>query len=133
MTKEEYRSYLNGPEWMARRKQFLSIWNSCNRCRVPRWLAIIAYDQDLNVHHRHYQSLGNERPEDLEALCKRCHEIDSLGRSQLKAVRSEKCPGCWGPNFDPFSDFCQRCMAVHEYLEAEKRRIVSAPSEAAAA
>jgi hypothetical protein len=126
VTKEEYQQYLSGPEWLARRKQFLRIWNTCNRCDLPRWLAIIAYDQDLHVHHRHYRNLGNEKPEDLEALCRRCHDIETFGRSSLRSIRAEKCPGCWGQNFDPYSDFCPRCMAVHDYMESEKRRTSSA-------
>jgi hypothetical protein len=98
------------------------VWNYCNRCDLPRWLAVIAYDQDLHVHHRHYQNVGDERPEDLESLCKRCHEIETFGRSRLRSVRAEKCPGCHGPNFDPYADFCSRCCAVAEYANSLSTR-----------
>jgi hypothetical protein len=116
VTKGEYKLYLSSAEWIARRSKFLQTWNYCNRCDLPRWLAIIAYDQDLHVHHRHYQSIGNERPEDLEGLCKRCHEIETFGRSALRSIRPEKCAGCGGPNYDRYATFCIRCVAVTDFL-----------------
>lgn len=30
--------------------------------------------EDLQVHHRHYDTLGNEAPRDLVLLCDACHE-----------------------------------------------------------
>lgn len=82
-TKSEYRAYIQSEAWQKRRKEFLALRGHCNRCLLPRWAAIIAYDQDLNVHHRNYQSVGHELGEDLEPLCRRCHEIDAMGRSAL--------------------------------------------------
>jgi len=30
--------------------------------------------QKLELHHRHYETVGNESPGDLVALCRDCHE-----------------------------------------------------------
>ena len=34
---------------------------------------IIVFGNELNVHHLHYKTLGNEDIGDLVVLCKRCH------------------------------------------------------------
>lgn len=84
MTKSEYRKYIQSEYWQQRRKQFLSGHFSCQRCKLPSWAAIVAYDQGLHVHHKNYLRLGCELEEDLEALCRRCHEVETFGNSALK-------------------------------------------------
>lgn len=119
MTKTEYRQYIGSEEWQQRRSIFLEEAGTCNRCFLPRHLAIIAYDQDLNVHHRSYANLGQEEPGDLEALCRRCHEIESFGISQLHEVQKKPCPDCaWGGwVFDPWSLKCESCLLELRFLE----------------
>jgi HNH endonuclease len=85
-TKTEYREYIASEAWQRRRREFLSQNQICNRCRLHRRLAVIAYDQDLHVHHRSYARVGAERDDDLEPLCKRCHELETFGRSELHQV-----------------------------------------------
>jgi len=89
VTKSEYRLYTSSEAWLERRKLFLSTHGICNRCQIDRDLAVAAYDQDLNVHHRNYQHIGCELDEDLEALCRRCHEIESTGKSDLHPANPE--------------------------------------------
>ena len=84
MTKTEHRDYLASEAWLQRRKIFLRTHDSCNRCGVSRKQAVAAYDQDLHVHHRNYQHVGAELDEDLEVLCRRCHEIETFGKSELE-------------------------------------------------
>lgn len=86
MTKTEYREYIAGEAWRKRRAEFLKEVNYCERCEAPRKLVVLVYDQDLHVHHRSYARVGNERPDDLEALCRRCHEIETFGRSELRKI-----------------------------------------------
>src|SRR5271168_5540841 len=85
-TKSEYREYISSEEWQKRRKLFLVLHSVCNRCNLHRQLAIIAYDQDLNVHHRNYSRVGAELDTDLEALCRRCHELETFGTSKLHEI-----------------------------------------------
>lgn len=84
-TKSEYRKYIASEAWMQRRKVFLSAHPECERCGVSREMAARVYDQDLHVHHRNYQRVGAELDSDMEALCRRCHEIETFGKSKLPA------------------------------------------------
>lgn len=121
MTRTEYREYIASADWQQRRKEFLSQRGfECNRCGIPRWLAQVAYDQDLNVHHRSYSSLGDEDWDDLEPLCRRCHDIESFGRSDLKPVKSATCTCCKQTHWDPYSESCLRC----EVLDAQYKECV---------
>lgn len=64
--KSFYDEYINSPEWdsirrgMLRKAEF-----RCERCFA---------NEPLEVHHRHYDTLGFESYSDLEALCKECHD-----------------------------------------------------------
>jgi len=83
MTRSEYRRYIASEHWLQRRKQFLFYHPECNRCGLSGENAREAYDQGLHVHHRNYQRVGCELDSDLEALCRRCHEIESCGKTNL--------------------------------------------------
>ena len=112
ITKTDHREYISSSHWQQRRKSFL-VWNTaCNRCKMPRWLAEIVYDQDLNVHHISYANKGNEQDEDLEALCRRCHELEKFGRSDLRAPKSAICKICKEKHWNPWSEVCDTCQRV---------------------
>jgi len=111
-TKTVYRQYIDSAEWQERRREFLVKFNVCARCEMPRWLAEIAYDQDLNVHHKSYANVGNEDWDDLEPLCRRCHEIHKFGRSELREPKSVICENCRVKHWDPYCDFCPACETV---------------------
>lgn len=60
-----YYDYLRTPEWAALRETALhSARYRCQTCNSP---------DDLHVHHRTYERLGNERPDDVVVLCRTCH------------------------------------------------------------
>jgi 5-methylcytosine-specific restriction endonuclease McrA len=82
-TKAEYRNYTSSEQWLARRRAFLSDKTCCNRCQIEIGLAIAAYGQGLHAHHKNYQRVGCELDSDLEALCRRCHEIETFGKTSL--------------------------------------------------
>jgi hypothetical protein len=109
MTKSQYREYIQSDEWREFRRQVLEECNVCFRCSIPRWLAEIIYDQDLHLHHRHYRSIGNEKLEDLEVLCRRCHELETFGRSELRELKPARCLRCEKTHFDYRSDYCLYC------------------------
>ncbi len=114
MDKTEYRNYIASADWQKRRKEFLrSCGEECNRCFIPRWLAEIAYDQDLHVHHKSYANLGSERWEDLEPLCRRCHDIETFGHSKFREIRSYECDVCGSTHWNPRTGWCAACdMAI---------------------
>lgn len=60
-----YDWYIKSPQWKQRAAAMVvRAGFRCQRCGSPR---------DLNVHHKTYIRLGEELPEDLEVLCRRCH------------------------------------------------------------
>jgi hypothetical protein len=113
MTKTEYAQYLASEDWRERRKKFIAEANNeCERCDLPRWLASLVYDQDLHVHHLNYQNLGNEESDDLEVLCRRCHEIETFGRSDYGEIKKAECSLCGLDHFNIYSDYCGRCRLL---------------------
>ena len=72
-----YYEYLKSPEWGEKRRLALQRANfSCERCGetgVP-----------LEVHHRHYRTLGEESEDDLKALCRKCHLEIELKKEKRK-------------------------------------------------
>lgn len=113
LTKTEYREYIASADWQQRRKDFLNDeGGKCARCEMPRWLVVIAYDQDMHVHHKSYAHLGDEPWEDLEPLCRRCHEIETFGRSELREPPSAICDFCTKIHWNPRANFCETCEVV---------------------
>lgn len=109
MTKTQYAQYLASDHWRNLRRERIEGSPFCERCDLPRWLAIIAYDQDLHVHHKTYRSLGDEPACDLEVLCRRCHEIETFGRSGLKSPKAGSCLLCGITHWNPYCDRCDHC------------------------
>ncbi len=71
--KWDYRGYLQSPAWKARRVEALiRAGYKCEKCGM--------IGVKLEIHHKTYANIGNERPEDLEVLCERCHEGVNRGR-----------------------------------------------------
>lgn len=72
-----YYEYIQTPEWNEKRKQKLRDTDYkcevCNKFGVP-----------LQVHHKHYNNIGNESMEDLLAVCKECHLKLELEKEQAK-------------------------------------------------
>lgn len=63
---DEYRAYLQTPAWRERA--------DAAKARAGWECALCTSSEHLNVHHRTYERLGAERPEDLVVLCRRCHQ-----------------------------------------------------------
>jgi hypothetical protein len=75
--------------------EYLKQTDRCDRCETPRKLAFLVYNQDLRI-------IGAEKdPKDLEALCLRCHEIETLGRTDLREIPPySHCEHCKKPVWD---------------------------------
>jgi 5-methylcytosine-specific restriction endonuclease McrA len=62
-----YRERITFAKWEQLRRARIAEANSrCERCRRYQ-------PNGLELHHRHYATLGEERPQDLELLCVECH------------------------------------------------------------
>ncbi len=62
----DYVAYLRSEKWARKRAKALTL--AGNRC------VLCNSSVGLNVHHRTYQRIGNERLDDLIVLCRACHE-----------------------------------------------------------
>lgn len=67
-SQKEYGKYLRSAHWRAFRKLAITAaQGKCKRC---------GSQEQLNVHHRHYRSLGREVLEDVEVYCDSCHKAE---------------------------------------------------------
>lgn len=63
--RRDYHHYLLSEEWKNKRRDVLAFWEY--RC-------VLCYsDENVQVHHRTYERIGNERFTDLILLCDACH------------------------------------------------------------
>ena len=68
--KLSYQEYINSDEWKKKASEAKKRANwRCQICnkhqsKIP-----------LHTHHRTYENLGNEKPEDLTVLCEDCHAL----------------------------------------------------------
>jgi 5-methylcytosine-specific restriction endonuclease McrA len=103
-TKKYFRSkeeYYKSEEWEKIRIFALHrTQNRCQRCGA---------EKNLEVHHLTYDNLYNEKPQDLEVLCKKCHyradrerESDNRYNNALDTYMSKK----YGEDWDYF-DGCE--------------------------
>lgn len=60
----EYYRYIRSAAWRTKAADLKSKRGKCEICSSAN---------DLQVHHKHYRTLGNERPEDAAVLCSNCH------------------------------------------------------------
>jgi 5-methylcytosine-specific restriction endonuclease McrA len=74
----EYAEYIKSKRWRAVRDRY---WAS----RLPKACYICGVDggTGMDLHHRTYKNLGNERLMDLVPLCRPCHQdVHDLHRSK---------------------------------------------------
>jgi hypothetical protein len=65
----EYYEYIQSPAWKAKAEAAKK--RAGYKCQVCNGT------HRLEAHHRTYDRLGNERPEDITVLCHSCHELYS--------------------------------------------------------
>jgi len=76
---KEYIDHLNSPYWKGICKQASARAHGlCERCRKR---------PARDTHHRHYNTFGHERLEDVLAVCRECHDILEV---EKKAEREER-------------------------------------------
>lgn len=79
-----YEDYLGSDHWKGKKSERLKLSNYC--CDVCGDDEI-----QLQVHHKHYETLGHEDMDDLASLCPYCHkdvhaEISKLRGKEFKQV-----------------------------------------------
>ena len=62
-----YEEYLSTPHWKSIRTE--AVQRACGKCQV------CSSGTGLEVHHRTYENLGDEKPADLTVLCDKCHDL----------------------------------------------------------
>ena len=116
--KADYQKYLQSSHWQKRRKCAIEdTGHMCEKCDMPRWLAQIAYQQDLNVHHLNYANLGHEEDCDLEVLCRRCHDIETFGRSDFRAPKQAECTLCGNKHWNIYGNYGEVCLSLMSITE----------------
>jgi 5-methylcytosine-specific restriction endonuclease McrA len=66
---DNYKTYLRSAEWREKRKQFLEeVDYECEECG----------EKATQIHHLNYDCLGEEERDDVQILCKECHEIKEM-------------------------------------------------------
>ena len=66
----KYLSYLRSKDWKEKREVFLNFANhECQEC---------GSNKNLQVYHISYNNIYDETEDDVEVLCKECHEDKEL-------------------------------------------------------
>ena len=63
----DYKKYMRSKEWKAKREEKLEACDHKCECEGG------CYRKATQIHHLHYDTLGNESMDDLQALCPKCH------------------------------------------------------------
>ena len=80
MDKQKYIDYIKSKEWKKVRLGLFKLrGKKCEKCGQTKL---------IHVHHLTYKNLFNEKPEDLQILCKKHHE-DAHGR-KFKKYKTKK-------------------------------------------
>ncbi len=72
----DYRAYIGSLEW--KRKADAAKKRAGDRCQVCNRGK--SEGVRLEAHHRTYERLGHEKPEDITVLCDRCHELYEVNK-----------------------------------------------------
>jgi hypothetical protein len=73
MNKAEYQAYLESDHWQEFRSKIRQERSQCEGCGIDNKTSLRKYRQNLNVHHKNYERIGQEKPSDVELLCWKCH------------------------------------------------------------
>lgn len=83
-----YKEYLKSPEWQAKRKavfeRALKNAKSNNRFGTCEKCGYQPYKPCLQVHHLTYEHVYDERLEELQLLCPRCHKEETKKQKEQK-------------------------------------------------
>lgn len=81
----DYYTYIRSAQWRQRANEAKR--RAGYRCQVCNRSSS---DVVLNAHHRTYERLGNEHPDDITVLCRDCHELYETNRKLPKPPRQQQ-------------------------------------------
>ena len=121
---KEYKDYINSWEWQKKRLEFIRLAGyKCQRCGRQGSVST------LHVHHKTYERLGNELPQDVMVLCSECHkEEDAARRVRVQVARDRDrfvrrlnawATKVYGENWADYKDFD---VVEDEFCEWLRRR-----------
>lgn len=85
--RQQYREYLRSEHWQQTRTSALErAGYKCECCRAMT---------RLDVHHKTYERLGAELPEDLEILCRGCHGVRHWNDPSFRTSQSASRRASW--------------------------------------
>ena len=114
-SKAEYQKYLQSPSWQTTRTRRLKLAGGQCEFRPyheahKSWFGDRCTETNgLEVHHQHYRTLGAERDEDLEVLC-RVHHL-------VHTIKQLECEYCGEFIFQHEDDARELVEATVEYCE----------------
>lgn len=114
--RDRYSRRLRQKSWHTLRKHLIKqAENKCSRCGLFRF-----GEGELHLHHKTYERLGKEREQDLEVVCKYCHQIADEDR--VKRVVSEREDRLWYARMDgwatkKYGENWERFIEPHELEE----------------
>jgi 5-methylcytosine-specific restriction endonuclease McrA len=77
----DYKKHLASNEWKGiRQRLFAERGKKCERC---------ASTDEIEVHHKTYERLGKEEPDDLLILCEACHEKEHAQKASARYLEKK--------------------------------------------
>jgi len=100
-----YFDYIKSNEWRIKAEEAKArAGNCCQVCNRSR------AEVQLDAHHRTYERLGNELPEDITVLCRDCHQLyEDKKRQESKIKICEIC----GDVFSAQTSFHKLCASCY--------------------
>lgn len=118
MNKEQYKEYIASGEWKRRAEEAKE--RAGYRCQVCN------SDGEIHAHHRTYERLGAELPEDITVLCSNCHAVfhdklacNEAARAMLRDLRDAL--SRWG--IPSYHDENYKCDNQWTYYEKAKELV----------
>lgn len=109
----DYNEYIKSPEWREKAEEAKArTGNRCQVCNRSR------AEVQLDAHHRTYQRLGNELPEDITVLCRECHQLYEDTKKAAAIIAAEVPTGGFcirckqSIKLDPQAPYCYSCFKV---------------------
>ncbi len=113
-----YKEYIKSQEWREKAEEAKArAGNRCQVCNRSR------AEVQLDAHHRTYERLGNERPEDISVLCRECHQLYEDTKKALAVGSTELsvtgfCIRCKESiKLAPQTPYCYSCFKVWKRFE----------------
>ena len=76
----DYHEYIQSEQWRSKASEAKR--RAENRCQICYRKA---GEVTLDAHHRTYERLGDERPDDITVLCRECHELYETNKKLPKS------------------------------------------------